>query len=156
MGFDLSKYISSIEILEEEAKTIMIITDEEKIVGFIAVADTIKSDSVLAIKELKDMGIETVMITEDNKKTAEAIAKETGISKTIAEVLPEGKVHEIKNLQNEGKIVAIPAASLGMLHPVIAEAAMASSSINVVTNANLLRFVDIRPEYKKINEKRKF
>jgi len=156
LGFDLSKYISSIEILEEEAKTIMIITDEEKIVGFIAVADTIKSDSVLAIKELKDMGIETVMITEDNKKTAEAIAKETGISKTIAEVLPEGKVHEIKNLQNEGKIVAIPAASLGMLHPVIAEAAMASSSINVVTNANLLRFVDIRPEYKKINEKRKF
>jgi len=125
LGFDLSKYISSIEILEEEAKTIMIITDEEKIVGFIAVADTIKSDSVLAIKELKDMGIETVMITEDNKKTAEAIAKETGISKTIAEVLPEGKVHEIKNLQNEGKIVAIPAASLGMLHTVIAEAAMA-------------------------------
>jgi len=193
--------------LEEEAKTAMLVTTDGRIAGVIAVADTLKEDSAKAIGELEKMGIETAMITGDNRRTAEAIAKKVGISRVLAEVLPEGKVDEIKRLQAEVGTVAmvgdgindapaltqanvgiaigtgtdiaieasdvtlvsgnlsgvvsaiklsratfrkikqnlywafgynmaaIPIAILGLLHPVIAEIAMASSSVSVVTNA---------------------
>jgi len=205
--------------LEEEAKTAMLVATDGRTVGVIAVADTLKEDSVEAIGELEKMGIETAMITGDNRRTAEAIAKKVGISRILAEVLPEGKVDEIKRLQAEVGTVAmvgdgindapaltqanvgiaigtgtdiaieasdvtlvsgslsgvisaiklsratfrkikqnlywafgynmaaIPIAILGLLHPVIAEIAMASSSVSVVTNANRLRKVNIHPDY---------
>jgi Cu+-exporting ATPase len=181
----------------------------------------LKDDSIQAIRELESMGLETAMITGDNKRTAEAIARKVGISRVLAEVLPDGKVEAIKELQekvglvamvgdgindapaltqaNVGvaigtgtdiaieasdvtlvsgqlsavvaaiklsratfrkirqnlywafgyNIMAIPLAILGLLHPVIAEMAMAGSSVSVVTNANRLRKVDIRPDYVK-------
>jgi len=181
--------------------------------GLIAVADSIKEDSRNALKYLHEKGYDSIMITGDNEKTAQAIAKEVGIKKVIANVLPEDKSNEVKKLQSlngetfvafvgdgindapalkqanvgiamgtgtdiaiesgdivltkgslEGvcqaielskatfrkikqnlfwafayNIIAIPLAVAGVLHPVIAEIAMAASSITVVSNANLLR-----------------
>ncbi|MFO8060087.1 MAG: copper-translocating P-type ATPase, partial [Bacillota bacterium] len=207
--------------LEAGAKTVMITAEaeEHRILGLIAVADALKEDSRPAVQDLQQMGFETVMITGDNQHTAEAIAREVGIDRVIAGVLPEGKVDEIRRLQEEAgivvmvgdgindapaltqadvgvalgtgtdiaiessditlvrgnlsavvtfvrisratfrkirqnlfwaffyNVVAIPVAVLGLLHPVIAEAAMAISSITVVTNANLLHRLDPRPKY---------
>ncbi len=207
--------------LEGEAKTAMLVAADGKLAGAIAVADTLKADSVAAIKELSDMGLKTVMITGDNQRTADAIAKVVGIDYVLAEVLPDGKVAEVKKLQEEYGPVAfvgdgindapaltqanvglaigtgtdiaieasdvtlvrgqltgvieainlsretfkkikqnlfwaffynvamIPLAVIGWMHPVLAEIAMATSSVTVVGNANRLRKVDIRPSYER-------
>jgi Cu+-exporting ATPase len=210
-GVDYSMLDSEIQRLEEEAKTTMIIATNDTCLGVIAVADTLKEDSVQAITTLEAMGFQTVMLTGDNRRTGEAIARQVGISRVVAQVLPDQKVAEIQRLQQEVGCVAmvgdgindapaltqanvgvaigtgtdiaieagdvvlvsgrlsdvvkamklsqatfrkikqnlfwaffynvimIPFAMLGLAHPVIAEIAMASSSITVVTNANLLR-----------------
>jgi len=204
--------------LEDEAKTAMIVLSDDHIIGVIAVADTLKEDSIQSIRELESMGFETAMITGDNKRTANAIAKKVGITRVLAEVLPDGKVSAIRELQQKVGLVAmvgdgindapaltqadvgiaigtgtdiaieasdvtlvrgnlsavvsavklsratfkkikqnlywafgynvlaIPLAILGILHPIIAEIAMASSSVSVVTNANRLRKANIKPE----------
>jgi Cu+-exporting ATPase len=93
--------------LENEAKTAMLVVADKKVAGIIAVADTLKDDSVQAIKALEKMGIKTVMITGDNKRTGQAIAKKVGIGRVLAEVLPEEKVAEIRRLQDEVGIVAM-------------------------------------------------
>ncbi len=216
---DYNSLESELVRLEEEAKTAMLVAKNGKIVGLIAEADTIKDDSIAAIAELERLGLETVMLTGDNKRTGEAIAKMVGISRVLAEVLPDQKVAEIQRLQEQVGLVAmvgdgindapaltqanvgiaigtgtdiaieagdvvlvrgrlssvvkavklsratfkkikqnlfwaffynivmIPFAMLGLAHPVIAEIAMAISSITVVTNANLLRRAKIQPEY---------
>ncbi len=208
---------ADLERLEEEGKTAMVVVADGRTAGIIAVADTLKEDSIEAIGELEKMGVETAIITGDNRRTAEAIAKKVGISRVLAEVLPDGKVDEIKRLQikvgtvamvgdgindapaltqaNVGiaigtgtdiaieasdvtlvsgnlsgvvsaiklsratfkkikqnlywafgyNMAAIPIAMLGLLHPVIAEVAMAFSSVSVVTNANRLKKANIRP-----------
>ncbi|MFH1787996.1 MAG: copper-translocating P-type ATPase, partial [Candidatus Altiarchaeota archaeon] len=210
-GVDFSSIAETLASLEGEAKTAMLVARGNELAGVIAVADTLKEDSIQAIRELQAMGLETAMITGDNKRTASAIAKKVGIDMVLAEVLPDDKVNEIKRLQEEVglvamvgdgindapaltqanvgiaigtgtdiaieasdvtlvrgdlsgvvtavklskatfnkirqnlfwaffyNIVALPAAILGLAHPVIAEIAMATSSITVVTNANLLR-----------------
>ncbi|MDP3758432.1 MAG: heavy metal translocating P-type ATPase, partial [Candidatus Daviesbacteria bacterium] len=196
--------------LEEQGKTAMALVYADKILGLIAVADTLKDDSKEAVSELNRIGLRTVMITGDNERTARAIAKLAGIEDVIANVLPEEKENKVKELQKQGMVafvgdgindapalkqsnvgiamgtgtdiaiesgdivlargnlmgvvsaiklskatfkkikqnlfwaffynfVAIPLAVLGLLHPIIAEIAMASSSITVVTNANSLR-----------------
>ncbi|PFO09753.1 copper-translocating P-type ATPase [Bacillus sp. AFS076308] len=93
--------------LEKVGKTAMLVAIDYQYAGMVAVADTIKETSKSAISRLKDMGIEVIMITGDNKQTAKAIASQVGIEKVIAEVLPEGKADEIKKLQAEGKKVAM-------------------------------------------------
>ncbi|MGM0437434.1 MAG: heavy metal translocating P-type ATPase [Bacillota bacterium] len=205
--------------LENEAKTAMLVGYDQELIAVIAVADTLKEDSVKAINELKNMGLKTAMITGDNERTAQAIADKVGIDHVVAEVLPDGKVNEIDNLKEKfGQIamvgdgindapaltkadvglaigtgtdiaiesaditlvrgelsavvtavklsratfkkikqnlfwaffynlIAIPVAVAGLLHPVIAEIAMATSSITVVTNANLLRRKNIKVSY---------
>jgi Cu+-exporting ATPase len=220
-GLDPEMVEEAMERLENEAKTAMIVAREGEIVGVIAVADTLKEDSADAIRELQRMGLETAMITGDNRRTAEAIARIVGIDHVLAEVLPDGKVDEVKKLQERFGLVAfvgdgindapaltqanvgiaigtgtdiaieasdvtlvrgeisgvveainlsratfrkikqnlfwaffynvamIPLAVIGWMHPVLAEIAMATSSITVVTNANTLRRVDIRPSYKR-------
>jgi Cu+-exporting ATPase len=212
---------TALKRLEDEAKTAMLIAENGRCVGIVAEADTLKEDSVQAVAELEKLGLQTVMLTGDNRRTAEAIARKVGISKVLAEVLPDKKVAEIRRLQEEAGLVAmvgdgindapaltqanvgiaigtgtdiaieagdvvlvsgnlsdvvkavklsratfrkikqnlfwaffynlvmIPFAMLGLAHPVIAEAAMAFSSVTVVTNANLLRRVSIRPDYQK-------
>ncbi|MEK3853622.1 heavy metal translocating P-type ATPase [Cytobacillus sp. FSL H8-0458] len=95
------------ETLEENGKTAMLVAVDGKYAGIVAVADTIKETSRNAINRLKQLGIEVIMITGDNKRTAQAIAEEVGIDFAIAEVLPEGKAEEVKKLQNQGKKVAM-------------------------------------------------
>ncbi|KLE14491.1 ATPase [Clostridium sp. C8] len=104
----------SLENLEEtshklagEGKTPMYVAIDNKIAGIIAVADTVKENSKKAIEQLHKMGIEVAMITGDNKRTAEAIAKQVGIDRILAEVLPQDKANEVKKLQAEGKKVAM-------------------------------------------------
>jgi len=93
--------------LESEGKTVMILALNRKIVGLIAVADTLKEFSKKAVEKLHKMGKEVIMITGDNKRTADAIAKQLGIDYALSEVLPEDKEKEIKKLQQKGKIVAM-------------------------------------------------
>ena len=103
----LEKMESTSDILASEGKTPMYIAINNKIAGIIAVADIVKESSVKAIMKLHEMGIEVAMITGDNKKTADAIARQVGIDKVLAEVLPQDKSNEVKKLQNEGKFVAM-------------------------------------------------
>jgi Cu+-exporting ATPase len=206
----LSDSESEIKNLEEQGKTVLIVAENNKVLGAIAVADAVKEDSVLAIAGLHRQGYKTVIITGDNEATARAIAKQCGIDEVIAQVLPEDKAKKVEELQKLGMVafvgdgindapalkqanvgiaigsgsdiaieagdivlakgslmgvvqainlskktfskikqnlfwafayntIAIPVAIAGLLHPIIAEAAMALSSISVVTNANLLR-----------------
>ena len=93
--------------LAAEGKTPMYIAINNKIAGIIAVADIVKESSAKAIMKLHDMGIEVAMITGDNKKTADAIARQVGIDKVLAEVLPQDKSSEVKKLQSEGRFVAM-------------------------------------------------
>ncbi len=210
-GVDWKPAKQALDRLEQQGKTAMLVAADERLLGVVAVADTIKEDSAAAIEQLHKMGLHTVMLTGDNRQTAKAIAQMAGIDQVLAEVLPDGKVEKIKELQSQGhkvamvgdgindapaltqadvgvaigtgtdiaieaaditlisgslggvvssirlsratfrkirqnlfwafayNIVAIPLAILGLLHPVIAEIAMATSSITVVGNANLLR-----------------
>jgi Cu+-exporting ATPase len=212
---------SSMMRLEDEAKTAMLVASDETLIGVIAVADTLKDDSGDAISELHRIGLQTAMITGDNQRTAEAIGRKVGIDHILAEVLPDGKVIEVQQLQDKFGLIAfvgdgindapalkqanvgiaigtgtdiaieasdvtlvrgeissvveainlsratfqkikqnlfwaffynvamIPLAVIGWMHPVLAEIAMATSSITVVSNANRLRKYDIRPDYRK-------
>ena len=227
-GVSVAEVEDEMRRLEGEGKTAMLVAVDGELLGMLAVADTIKDDAVEAIRELKAMGLETAMITGDNVRTANAIARQVGIDRVLAEVLPEDKLAEVKRVQQElagsegrqrlvamvgdgindapaltqadvgiaigtGTDIAIEAADItpvrgdlggvisaiklsratfskvvqglfwaffynvvmiplgiaGMMHPVLAEIAMATSSITVITNANLLRRMDIRPEYKR-------
>ncbi|OME91425.1 MULTISPECIES: heavy metal translocating P-type ATPase [Paenibacillus] len=93
--------------LETEGKTAMLTAVDGQYAGLVAVADTIKETSRAAVARLKEMGIEVIMITGDNERTAQAIAKQVGIDHVRAEVLPEGKADEVKKLQQQGKKVAM-------------------------------------------------
>lgn len=93
--------------LEEDGKTVMILATEQEILGLVAVADTIKETSVEAVDALQKIGIQVFMITGDNRRTAEAIAKQAGIKNVLAEVLPEDKANEVKKLQGTGIKVAM-------------------------------------------------
>ena len=206
----LEKINKSIEDFEEDGKTTMIVTMNKKVLGVIAVADSVKEDSKEAIRKLNSYGYRTVMITGDNERTAKAIANQVGIKEVIANVLPENKAKKVEELQISGmvafigdgindapalkqsnvgiamgtgtdiaiesgdivlvngsligvvqainlskatfkkikqnlfwafayNVIAIPLAVAGVLHPVVAEIAMALSSITVVSNANLLK-----------------
>ncbi|MFP7735188.1 heavy metal translocating P-type ATPase [Priestia aryabhattai] len=93
--------------LEREGKTAMLVAVDGEYAGMLAVADTIKLTSKEAVSRLKEMGLEVMMITGDNRQTAQAIAMQAGIEHVIAEVLPEGKAEEVKKLQQQGKKVAM-------------------------------------------------
>ena len=201
--------------LEEQGKTVVALADAECILGAIAVADTLKPDAAEAVAGLRRLGLEPVMITGDNERTARAVAAQTGIERVLAGIMPAAKSEEVTRLQAAGQVVAmvgdgindapalaaadvgialgtgtdiaiesaditlvqgelrtviravklsratfrkirqnlfwafiynlvaIPLAVLGLLHPLIAEAAMAFSSINVVSNSARLRRADI-------------
>ncbi|MEB9739008.1 heavy metal translocating P-type ATPase [Bacillus cereus] len=106
-NIDIEEVSKSMEALEREGKTAMLIAIDKEYAGIVAVADTVKDTSKAAIARLKKMGLDVVMITGDNTQTAQAIAKQVGIDHVIAEVLPEGKAEEVKKLQANGKKVAM-------------------------------------------------
>ena len=95
------------ELLWTKGKTVMFLGIDSQVVGIIALADTLKPHAKAAVDALHDMGIEVIMLTGDNRRTAEAIAREAGIDRVLAEVLPEHKAQEVKKLQQEGKVVAM-------------------------------------------------
>ena len=93
--------------LAKKGKTPLFFSKENNLLGVIAVADTIKEDSEKAVKQLQNMGIKVVMLTGDNKETANAIGKETGVDDVIAGVLPDGKEAVIRNLKKQGKVMMV-------------------------------------------------
>jgi len=215
----LKPHASLIDGLQYQGKTVIGVADAERILGYLAIADTLRATSQHAVTELQSMGIEVVMLTGDNANTAAAIAGQVGINRFAAEVLPQDKAAEVGKLKAEGKItgmagdgindapaltaadggfavgsgsdvaieaaditlmrndllgvadavrlsratltkirqnlffafiynvLGIPLAAFGMLNPVIAGAAMALSSVSVVSNSLLLRRWTVqRPE----------
>lgn len=104
---DISSVKNDIERLSNNGKTPLLFAKDEKLIGVIAVADTIKKDSPDAIKQLKNMGIRVVMLTGDNKRTADAIGKQTGVDMVISDVLPDGKEAVVKKLQAFGKVAMV-------------------------------------------------
>jgi len=106
-NINISFVLSTMEELEVNGKTAMLASIDGHYAGLVAVADTIKDTSKKAIKRLQDMGIEVIMMTGDNERTAKAIGAEVGVNHVIAEVLPEGKAEEVKKLQASGKKVAM-------------------------------------------------
>lgn len=106
-GISCEKALSSMEKLSKEGKTPLILADEKQVFGIIGVADVVKPTSAKAIQELKKLGIQVIMLTGDNARTAKAIQKQLDIDTVIAEVLPQDKEREISRLQEEGKTVAM-------------------------------------------------
>ncbi|WP_312092589.1 heavy metal translocating P-type ATPase [Niallia sp.] len=104
---NVGKILPKMKELESQGKTAMLISVNGKYAGLVAVADTIKQTSKAAIKRLKQMNIDVLMITGDNQQTAEAIGRQAGIEHIIAEVLPDGKAEAVKKLQQQGKKVAM-------------------------------------------------
>ena len=106
-GIDVHPLAPAAEELATQGKTPMFVAVDGRTAGLIAVADTLKERSVEAVRALRRLGLELVMITGDNRRTAAAIAKQAGIDRVLAEVLPEQKADEIRKLQAEGKVVAM-------------------------------------------------
>ena len=105
-GIPVTHYLERVEKHEAEAKTVVAVAHDHELVGMIAVADTVKEDAKEAIERLRVQGIETAMITGDNRATAEALAEQVGIDMVFAEVLPQQKAEHVRRLQEEGKRVA--------------------------------------------------
>jgi Cu+-exporting ATPase len=105
-GVPLSEALTQIEAHQTKAETVVVVARNGAAIGLIAIADTLKSDAKAAIAELRAEGIMAVMITGDNRKAAEAIARELNIEHSFAEVLPQDKAHQVQRLQKVGKSVA--------------------------------------------------
>jgi len=106
-NIDIGRLEAQMKALEEDGKTAMLLAVDGKPAGLIAVADTLKENSADAVKTLRQMGLEVIMITGDNERTAKAIARQAGVDRVLAEVLPGEKASEIKRLQAKGKVVAM-------------------------------------------------
>ena len=106
-GLNIDKISKDVTRLQEEGKTTVLVAINGEISGAIGIADTVKQGSVEAIEQLHKMGISAVMLTGDNAQTAQAIAKQVGIDKVLAEVLPGDKASEVKKLQQSGAVIAM-------------------------------------------------
>jgi len=106
-NIDASDAYEAMSALEKSGKTAMLVSVDDRYAGMVAVADTVKPTSGEAVRRLREQGIEVIMITGDNERTAKAIAAQVGIDRVLAEVLPEGKAEEVRKLQAEGKKVAM-------------------------------------------------
>jgi len=140
---ELNGLLAKAESLSNEGKTSMFLAVDGRAAGMIAVADTLKENSKEAVEAFHRMGLEVVMLTGDNQRTAKAIAKQIGIDRVLAEVLPERKAEEIKRLQTEGKKVgmvgdgindapALAQADVGIAIGTGTDVAMESSDITLI------------------------
>jgi Cu+-exporting ATPase len=105
-GISLTAHLEALEEYEGDAKTVIAVACRNELIGMIAIADGLKDDARAAVARLRAEGVETVIITGDNRKTAEAIAKETGIDRVFAEVLPQDKANQVRDLQAAARRVA--------------------------------------------------
>lgn len=142
-GVKAESAYAEMSALEEAGKTVMLAAIDGQYAGLVAVADTIKESSQEAVARLKQMGIEVIMMTGDNERTARAIAKQAGIDHVLAEVLPEGKAAEVAKLQAQGKKVAmvgdgindapaLAAADIGMAIGTGTDVAMEAADITLM------------------------
>jgi Cu+-exporting ATPase len=106
-GIDHGSVEKKLITIENQGKTAMIVALNKRIIGLVAVADTLKPYSIEAVKKLKDIGVETIMLTGDNERTAQSIARQVGIDKVVANVPPWEKANAINELQRQGKVVAM-------------------------------------------------
>ncbi len=106
-GIDFGAQWESAQSMSDDGKTAMFVAVDGRAAGIVAVADTVKEDSWQAIRTLQDLGLEVVMLTGDNERTATAIARQVGIERVFAEVLPEDKAAKVQRLQSEGKKIAM-------------------------------------------------
>ncbi|MGH2669221.1 MAG: heavy metal translocating P-type ATPase, partial [bacterium] len=106
-GVDLMGLAKEAEQLADAGRTPMFVALDGKAIGVIAVADTLKPHAQEAVEELHHLGLQVAMLTGDNRRTAQAIARQVGIDRVLAEVLPQAKADEVKRLQGEGKVVAM-------------------------------------------------
>ena len=106
-GVSIAGAEAVLQRFEADGKTAMILAEDATTTGVVAVADTLKDHSIEAVRALKAMGIEVIMMTGDNRRTAEAIARQAGVDRVIAEVLPDQKEEKIKELQGAGKVVSM-------------------------------------------------
>jgi len=106
-GVDLAEIYPAIDRFQTDGKTAMVVSQDNVVIGVIAVADTVKPDSEEAVQRLKKLGLQVVMITGDNEKTARAIGNQVGVDSVMAEVRPEDKSAHVKELQNQGRKVAM-------------------------------------------------
>ncbi len=107
VGLPIERFDRKLARLEEQGKTAMILACQEKVLGIVAVADTVKETSKEAVAQLAKKGIAVYMITGDNKRTAQAIAAQVGITNVLSEVLPQDKANEVKKIQEQGLHVAM-------------------------------------------------
>jgi Cu+-exporting ATPase len=130
--------------LEQLGKTAMLVAAGDKLVGLLAVADTLKPEAAEAVARLKALGVEVAMVTGDNRATAQAIAAQAGITRVFAEVSPAGKAEVVRELQAEGKTVAmvgdgindapaLAAADLGVAIGTGTDVAIAASDITLMS-----------------------
>lgn len=103
----LESLAAAVERLQAEAKTCVVVAVDGEVAGVLGVADTLKDNSVEAVAQLRSLGLETVMLTGDNRRTAQTIAEQVGIERVVAEVLPADKAAQVKQLQTEGRLVAM-------------------------------------------------
>lgn len=106
-GIDASQWISRADKLADNGATPLYIAENGSVIGIVGVEDSVKPTAAAAVKELKEMNIEVVMLSGDNKRTAEAVGKRLGIDRVISEVLPQDKERVIRQLQEEGKLTAM-------------------------------------------------
>jgi Cu+-exporting ATPase len=106
-GVELQELDEKAAALREDGKTVIFLAIDKQAMGIIGLADTLKPDAAVVMAEIRRLGIEVVMVTGDNQRTAAAIARQAGIERVQAEVIPEKKAEEVKKLQDEGNIVAM-------------------------------------------------
>jgi Cu+-exporting ATPase len=106
-GIDAAPLAASAQALEREGKTVMYVAQDQRLVGIIGAGDAVKPESHEAVRALKALGVETVMLTGDNRGAAEAVGQELGIDRVIAEVLPADKAREVAHLKGQGRVVAM-------------------------------------------------
>jgi Cu+-exporting ATPase len=106
-GVSLDAFSRDAERLQADAKTAIVVAIDGEAVGIIGIADTLKQGSREAVRQMRELGLDVVMLTGDNRLTAEAIAGSLGIDRVVAEVLPADKAEQVKGLQHQGRLVAM-------------------------------------------------